>query len=148
MSENIDKSVKVLISHVGIAVEDLESAIKNFSLITGENFPKIEDIPEHKVKVAMFGESQSADLKTARIELLEATTEDSPIAHFIRRRGEGLHHICIYVDDIEAKLAELQEKGVILIDKTPRIGADGNKIAFIHPQSANGVLMELEERAK
>ncbi len=148
MTEYSDNSIMPLISHLGIAVEDLQSAIENFSLLTGDNSPKIENIPEHKVKVAMFGESHASEVQTARIELLEATTDDSPIAHFIRKRGEGLHHICIYVDDIEAKLAELQKQGVVLIDKTPRIGADGNKIAFIHPQSANGVLMELEERRK
>jgi methylmalonyl-CoA/ethylmalonyl-CoA epimerase len=79
----------------------------------------------------------------SRIELLEATSEDSPVARFLRKRGPGIHHIAIGVDDIKAKLERLKEKGVRLIDETPRIGAGGCLVAFIHPSSTNGVLLEL-----
>jgi methylmalonyl-CoA epimerase len=81
-----------------------------------------------------------------RIELLQATSPDSPIARHIDKRGEGLHHLCIYVNDIERKLAELKAVGFELIDESPRVGAEGNRIAFVHPRDASGVLIELEER--
>ena len=131
---------KTLVSHVGIAVKDLESAIKSYEILTGVQNPAIENVESEKVKVALFSSGSS------RIELLAATSEDSPIAKFINKRGEGLHHICIYVDDIESKLSELKEAGIKVIDETHRTGAEGKKIAFVHPRNLNGVLIELEER--
>ena len=131
---------KPLVSHVGIAVRDLDSAIKSYEILTGLQNPAIENVDSEKVKVAMFSSSGG------RIELLAATSEDSPIAKFINNRGEGLHHICIYVDDIKLKLRELKEAGIKVIDETYRLGAEGKKIAFVHPQNLNGVLIELEER--
>lgn len=131
---------KTLVSHVGIAVRDLDSAIKSYEILTGAQNPAIENVESEKVKVAMFSSGGG------RIELLAATSEDSPIAKFINNRGEGLHHICIYVDDIESKLRELKEAGIKVIDETYRRGAEGKKIAFVHPQNLNGVLIELEER--
>ena len=131
---------KTLVSHVGIAVRDLESAIKSYSVLSGLQNPAIENIESEKVEVAMFSSVGG------RIELLAATSEDSPIARFINNRGEGLHHICIYVDDIELKLSELKKAGIKVIDETYRLGAGGKKIAFVHPQNLNGVLIELEER--
>ena len=131
---------KTLVSHVGIAVRDLESAIKSYSVLSGLQNPAIENIESEKVEVAMFSSVGG------RIELLAATSEDSPIARFINNRGEGLHHICIYVDDIESKLSELKKAGIKVIDETYRLGAEGKKIAFVHPQNLNGVLIELEER--
>ena len=131
---------KPLVSHVGIAVKDLESAIKSYEILTGAKNPVIENIESEKVKVALFSGG------SGRIELLAATSEDSPIAKFINKRGEGLHHICIYVDDIDAKLDELKKAGIKVIDETYRTGAEGKKIAFIHPQNLNGVLIELEEK--
>ena len=131
---------KTLVSHVGIAVKDLEAAIKSYAVLTGSQNPAIENVDSEKVKVALFSSGGS------RIELLAATSEDSPIAKFINNRGEGLHHICIYVDDIKAKLSELKKAGFKVIDETYRSGAEGKKIAFVHPQSLNGVLIELEER--
>jgi len=131
---------KALVSHVGIAVRDLDSAIKSYEILTGAQNPAIENVESEKVKVAMFSSGGG------RIELLAATSEDSPIAKFINNRGEGLHHICIYVDDIESKLRELKEAGIKVIDETYRRGAEGKKIAFVHPQNLNGVLIELEER--
>ena len=138
-----------LISHIGIAVKDLEAAIEQYGLVSGENDPAIEEVTEQKVRVALInGTPENKAVGGARIELLSATAEDSPVAGFINKRGEGLHHICVYVDDIEKKLAELTAAGVRLIDKTPRIGAEGHRIAFVHPASMNGVLIELEERPK
>jgi len=131
---------KPLVSHVGIAVRDLDSAIKSYEILTGLQNPAIEKVDSEKVKVAMFSSGGGS------IELLAATSEDSPIAKFINNRGEGLHHICIYVDDIKLKLRELKEAGIKVIDETYRPGAEGKKIAFVHPQNLNGVLIELEER--
>jgi len=131
---------KTLLSHVGIAVRDLDSAIKSYAVLSGAQNPAIENVESEKVKVAML--SSGGD----RIELLAATSDDSPIAKFINNRGEGLHHICIYVDDIELKLRELKKAGIKVIDETYRLGAEGKKIAFVHPQNLNGVLIELEER--
>jgi len=134
-----------LISHVGIAVKDLEQAIKTYSILTGDKAPVIEEVPSEKVKVAIFSARNNDG---ERIELVAATSGDSPIAKFIKKRGEGLHHICIYVVDIKAKLAELKKAGVKLIDESHRTGAEGKRIAFVHPENFNGVLIELEEREK
>lgn len=131
---------KTLVSHIGIAVKDLDSAIKSYEILTGSRISEVENVESEKVKVAMFSSVGG------RIELLAATSEDSPIAKFINNRGEGLHHICIYVDDIESKLRELKKAGIKVIDETYRPGAEGKKIAFVHPQNLNGVLIELEER--
>lgn len=131
---------KTLVSHIGIAVKDLDSAIKSYEILTGSRISEVENVESEKVKVAMFSSVGG------RIELLAATSEDSPIAKFINNRGEGLHHICIYVDNIESKLRELKKAGIKVIDETYRPGAEGKKIAFVHPQNLNGVLIELEER--
>jgi len=134
---------KSLISHVGIAVSDLEKAIKTYTILTGDTSPIIEEVRSDKVKVAIFSRSQT---NGGRVELVAATSDDSPIARFIKKRGEGLHHICIYVDDIKSKLSELKKAGIRLIDETHRTGAEGTRIAFVHPECFNGVLIELEER--
>lgn len=138
-----------LISHIGIAVAELEQAIDRYRMLTGQQEPLLEEVPDWKVRVAIFsGLAGHGSAKGGRIELVAPTTPDSPIATFIAKRGEGLHHICIYVEDIETKLSELKAEGIKLIDETPRIGAEGGKIAFIHPSSMNGVLIELEEAPK
>lgn len=129
-----------MVAHIGIAVADLEKSIRAFELLTGRKIEAIADVPDQKVRVAMLGGHDAA-----RIELVAATSPDSPIARFIKKRGEGLHHICIYVDDLEKRLRELKAAGVRLIDEQPRIGADGAKIAFVHPSGAGGVLVELQE---
>jgi len=103
-------------------------------------------VPDQKVKVAVFLPQKGEDGPGGRVELLQATSPDSPIARFISKRGEGLHHVCFYVDDIEARLAVLKAQGVKLIDETPRMGVEGHLIAFIHPFGARGVLVELEQR--
>ncbi len=133
-----------MISHIGIAVQNLEDGIAKYALITGNQKPVITEVPDQKVKVAMFS-ADNENNAGSRIELLAPTSPDSPIAKFLEKRGEGLHHICIYVDDIVNKIEELKKSGAKLIDETPRIGAEGNKIAFVHPASSNGVLIELEQ---
>jgi methylmalonyl-CoA/ethylmalonyl-CoA epimerase len=132
------------ISHIGIAVPDLEKAIEAFSAVLGYPPLSTEVIAEQKVRVAMFASQD--DPHSGHIELLEATDDDSPIRRFIEKRGAGLHHLAILVDDIEAKLKELKAKGFRLIDESPRVGAGGKKIAFVHPSSTYGVLLELQER--
>jgi methylmalonyl-CoA/ethylmalonyl-CoA epimerase len=133
-----------LVSHIGIAVSNLEKAIETWRLLTGSEPMHTGVVEEQKVRVAIF--ASGAEAAGGRVELLQATSDDSPIASFIAKRGEGLHHICIYVDDIDEKLSELKEAGVRLIDETPRIGAEGGRIAFVHPRGTSGVLLELEER--
>ncbi len=135
-----------LISHIGIAVADLTAAIERFRLITGSKPDKITEVFDQKVRVAMFADSPQGS--SARIELVAPSTPDSPVAAFLDKRGEGLHHVCVYVDDIKKTLAELKAAGVKLIDESPRAGTEGRLIAFVHPSSMHGVLIELEERGK
>lgn len=127
------------IDHVGIAVKSLEEAIKVWEGL-GLKVEEIEEVPDQKVRTAIIHVGES------RIELLEPTAEDSPIAKFLEKRGEGIHHIALGVDDIEEHLEKLKEGGYRLIDEKPRIGAGGAKIAFVHPKSVTGVLLELCER--
>lgn len=135
-----------LISHLGIAVKDLDEAVKKYILLTGDDDPSIHDVPDQKIKAAIFKGSFLGN--GSRIELISPTSDDSPISKFLDKKGEGLHHVSIFVEDIEAKLTSLKDAGIKLIDENPRIGAEGNKIAFIHPKDTNGVLIELEEIPK
>ena len=138
-----------MLSHVGIAVKDLESAIATYELVLGTKPTLVTEVPDQKVRIAMFSSAtDSGDTGYGRIELLAPTDADSAIGRFLDGRGEGLHHICIYVNDIESKLAELKEAGIKLIDESPRLGAEGHKIAFVHPSGSNGVLLELEESSE
>ena len=127
------------IEHLGIAVKSLEEAIPFWENMLGLKCYAIEEVKEQKVKTAFFQIGQS------KIELLESTDPDGPIGKFIEKKGEGIHHIAIAVKGIEDNLVELDQKGVQLIDKTPRKGAEGLDIAFIHPKSTHGVLLELCE---
>ena len=128
------------IDHLGIAVKSLETA-KNFYRKLGLEVVGEEVIEHERVRLAMLPVGES------RVELLEATDKDSPIARFIEKRGEGLHHICLEVDNIDAALADVQMKGAPALDSVPRVAAEGRAI-FIHPKAANGVLLELLERDK
>ncbi|MCB2230718.1 methylmalonyl-CoA epimerase [bacterium] len=132
------------LSHVGIAVKSLDEAITHYTAITGSKPIMVTEVADQKVRVAMF--SSGGEHTGGRIELLEATSPDSPIAKYLEKRGSGLHHICIYVDDIEARLSALKAAGYRLIDESPRVGAEGNRIAFVHPSAGDGVLIELEEK--
>ncbi|ASJ12923.1 methylmalonyl-CoA epimerase [Thermococcus thioreducens] len=127
------------IDHVGIAVRNLDEAIKVWEGL-GLKVEEIEEVPDQKVRTAIIHVGES------RIELLEGTSEDSPIAKFIAKRGEGIHHIALGVDNIEEHLEKLKEKGYRLIDEKPRTGAGGARIAFVHPKAVTGVLLELCER--
>ncbi|MEM0330868.1 MAG: methylmalonyl-CoA epimerase [Archaeoglobaceae archaeon] len=126
------------IDHIGIAVKNLSEAIKTFEAL-GFELEEIEEVKEQKVKVAMLPIGES------RIELLEATSDDSAIAKFLASRGEGIHHIALNVQNIESALKKAKESGVKLIDEKPRIGAGGKKVAFLHPKSTHGVLIEFVE---
>jgi len=128
------------ISHIGIAVENLNEAMKLYKESLGLEIEGTEEIKEQKVNVAFIPVGES------RIELIESTDPDGPIAKFIERRGEGIHHVALEVDRIEDALQELKEKGVQLIDEKPRVGAHKMKIAFLHPKSTKGVLLELCEK--
>ena len=124
------------IDHIGIAVRSLEEASHFYRDAMGLKCGGSEEIPDQKVRVVFF------QLGEVRIELLEPTTDDSPIARFLEKRGPGLHHIAYCVDDLPATLAALKSAGVRLIDEAPRDGAHGMKIAFAHPTSTGGVLTE------
>jgi methylmalonyl-CoA/ethylmalonyl-CoA epimerase len=125
------------INHIGIAVKDIETALPFYRDVLGMNFEGTEVVAEQKVKVAFLQVGES------RIELLEPTAADSPVARFLEKNGEGIHHLAYEVADIEAALADLKQKGVRLIDEFPRQGAHGAKIAFLHPRTSGGVLTEL-----
>jgi len=128
------------IDHIGIATEAIAGSVGFWRDTLGLEVGQIEEVSQQKVRVCMLpvGESQ--------VELLEATSPDSPISKFLEKRGQGIHHIAVRVDDIRAMLAELKAKGARLIDQEPRTGAGGCLVAFIHPSSTGGVLLELVQR--
>ncbi|HHW58464.1 MAG TPA: methylmalonyl-CoA epimerase [Clostridia bacterium] len=128
------------IDHIGIAVKSIEEAAKFYKEVLGLGITGIEEVEEQKVRTAFIPVGDS------EIELLESTSEDGPIAKFIEKKGEGIQHIALQVDDIEKTLEELKQKGIKLIDELPRYGAGGAKIAFAHPKSTNGVLLEFCQR--
>jgi methylmalonyl-CoA/ethylmalonyl-CoA epimerase len=133
--------MKVLkVDHIGIAVNSIEEGKKFWTDVLELKFEGSETVEEQKVTTAFFpvGESE--------VELLESTAPDGPVAKHIEKKGEGVQHIAFRVENIEEALAELKEKGIRLIDEKPRTGAGGAKIAFLHPKSTNGVLVELCER--
>lgn len=133
--------MKILkIDHVGVAVNSINDSENFWKEIMGLEFEGSETVEEQKVTTAFFpvGESE--------IELLESTSPEGPVAKYIEKKGEGMQHIAFRVENIEEALLELKEKGVRLIDQTPRIGAGGAKIAFLHPKATSGVLVELCER--
>jgi len=128
------------IEHIGIAVKDLEAAIAYYENTLGLKCYRIEEVADQKVRTAFFQAGQT------KIELLESTAEDGPIAKFIEKRGEGMHHIALAVKGIQSALEEAADKGIRLIDDQPRAGAEGLNIAFLHPKSTFGTLTELCER--
>jgi methylmalonyl-CoA/ethylmalonyl-CoA epimerase len=133
--------MKILkIDHLGIAVNSIEEGKRFWTDILGLPFEGAETVAAQKVTTAFFpvGESE--------VELLESTAPDGPVAKFIEKRGEGIQHIAFRVENIEEALAELKAKGIKLIDETPRIGAGGAKIAFLHPKATSGILVELCQR--
>lgn len=129
------------INHLGIATKGIDEALQFWSDALGLENVHTEVVEDQKVKVAMLPIGES------RIELLEPTSDDSPISKFLEKRGGGIHHIAVEVDDIEATLAKLRAEGLVLIDEKPRIGAEGCLVAFVHPRSSGGVLLELVQPA-
>lgn len=127
------------IDHIAIVVADIDAALGFWRDALGLELDHIEEVPEQKSIVAFLPTGGS------EVELVKPTTDDSGVARFLQKRGPGMHHICLEVDDIEATLAELKGKGVRLINETPITSADGKKLAFIHPESTHGVLVELYE---
>jgi methylmalonyl-CoA/ethylmalonyl-CoA epimerase len=125
------------IDHIGIATNGIESAADFYRQALGLDLEDIEEVAGQNVRVGML------PLGESRIELLEPTSEDSPISKFLAKRGPGIHHFAVRVDDIHASLADLKQKGARLIDEQPRQGAGGCLVAFIHPSSTGGVLIEL-----
>jgi methylmalonyl-CoA/ethylmalonyl-CoA epimerase len=125
------------IEHVAIAVSSLKEPSKVFGDILGIDNTSTEEVVDQKVVTDIF------DTGRGKVELLEATSEDSPISNFLEKRGNGVHHIAFLVDNLEIALKDLAESGIDLIDKSPRIGAEGMLIAFLHPKSTGGVLVEL-----
>ncbi len=130
------------ISHLGIATKGIDEALKFWENALGLKNIHTETVEDQKVRVAML------PIGETNIELLEPTADDSPIAKFLEKRGGGIHHIAVEVEDIEASLAKLKAEGVRLIDEQPRIGAENCLVAFVHPKSANGVLLELVQEQK
>jgi methylmalonyl-CoA/ethylmalonyl-CoA epimerase len=125
------------IDHIGIAVDSIEKWVGYYRDVLGLKYKGSEEVAGQKVRVAFF------EIGEAKIELVEPITEDSPISKFLEKRGGGIHHIAIRVDDIEAAISRHHEAGATLIDEKPRVGANNMRMAFIHPKTSGGVLMEL-----
>ena len=128
------------IQHLGIAVGSIDQALEFWRDGLGLELTEIEVVEDQGVRVAILPIGES------RIELLEPTGDETPVGKFIAKRGTGIHHLCVEVEDVAAKLADLKAKGVRLIDEQPRIGAGGALVAFVHPASTGGVLIELTQR--
>jgi methylmalonyl-CoA/ethylmalonyl-CoA epimerase len=134
--------VKAILDHIGIAVGDLAQALAFYRDALGLEVEPPEEVPSQRVR------AHFVPVGEATIELLEPTAADSPVAKFIEKRGPGLHHLTLRVEDLHGALARLKARGVRLIDEAPREGADGALIAFVHPASTHGVLVELKQRVK
>lgn len=130
------------VEHIGIAVKDIEEANDLFSSLLGTSRYKVETVDSEGVETSFF------KIGGSKIELLQAATPDSPIAKFIEKRGEGVHHIAFEVEDIQKEMARLEKEGFTLINKEPHKGADNKLVCFLHPKSANGVLIELCQEIK
>lgn len=128
------------LTHIGIAVKSVERSGEVFAKLFGTHADHTEEVVEQRVKAAFFKIGEGG------IELLEPTSPDSTIAKFIEKRGEGIHHLSFEVDDLDKEIARLKAEGFQLIDETPRPGADGYRIAFLHPKSTNGVLVEISQK--
>ena len=133
--------MKAVLDHIGIAVAELDESLAFFRDALGLEVTAVEEVASQRVRAHFVSAGSTA------LEILEATADDSPIARFVNRRGPGLHHITLRVDDLTAALAELKQRGVRLIDEAPRAGAEGARVAFVHPSSAHGVLVELKEQS-
>jgi len=138
----LKEKIEMKINHLGIATKGIDEALKFWADSLGLENIHTEIVEDQKVRVAMLPIGES------RIELLEPTSDDSPISKFLDKRGGGIHHIAVETGDIEASLQRLKDNGVRLIDQHPRIGAEGCLVAFVHPSSTGGVLLELVQTPK
>ncbi|TYS68208.1 methylmalonyl-CoA epimerase [Sutcliffiella horikoshii] len=129
------------VNHIGIAVNSIETALPFYTETLGLTFEAVEHVAEQRVRVAFI------DAGNCKLELLEPTSPDSPVAKFIEKRGEGIHHVALSVESIEDRIQEMMDKGIPMIDKQSRVGAGGANIAFMHPKASNGVLVEFCEKA-
>jgi methylmalonyl-CoA/ethylmalonyl-CoA epimerase len=134
--------MKAVLDHIGIAVKDLSAALAFYRDALGLEVEPPEEVASQRVRAHFIPVGE------ANLELLEATAADSPIAQYLEKRGPGLHHITLRVDDIHAAVAQLHARGIRMIDATPRAGAEGSMIAFVHPASTHGVLVELKQRSR
>ncbi len=125
------------INHIAVAVNDIDASLNFWCDALGLELAELRDVPAESAQIAFL------PVGGTEIELVRPTSEDSGLAKYIEKRGQGMHHLCLETDDIEAMMAQLKEKGVQLINESPREGADGKKYAFIHPKSTGGVLVEL-----
>ena len=132
--------MKIRLDHVAVAVSDIKQAIDAFEASLGIECEKTEEVPTEFAQVAFF------DLGGPHLELVQPTSEDSAMGKSLQKRGEGLHHICLEVENIEIAMAAMKSKGIRLINDEPRPGANNSKICFVHPKSMNGVLIELVEK--
>jgi methylmalonyl-CoA/ethylmalonyl-CoA epimerase len=130
------------LDHVAILVADLDAAVKLFRDVYGLDLAGVEEVPGEKVRVAIFGHG------TGRIELVSPSGPDSPMHKALEKRGEGLHHLCLEVEDVEQAMASLKAQGAPLLDEKPRPGAGGARVAFVHPRGSRGVLVELRQGPK
>lgn len=130
------------LDHIAIAVKDMTAAVEDFEAKLGMKCERIEDVPDEKSKVAFF------DAGGTHLELITPLEPNSPLARSLESRGEGLHHICLEVEDIDATVAVMRAAGLRTITETPNIGAGGNKIIFVHPKAMHGVLIELTEKKR
>lgn len=130
------------INHIGVAVQSLGVSSEIFSKLFEQSFPNIEDVPQQNARIAFFPAGESS------LELIESTAKDSAVSKFIQKRGEGIHHICLEVDDIEKEIVRLKNLGFQFVNEKPEDGGDGFRVVFLHPKSTNGVLIELAEKIK
>ncbi|MCP4569445.1 MAG: methylmalonyl-CoA epimerase [FCB group bacterium] len=127
------------IAHVGVAVVNMDEAVRAFSILLDKEPDSFEDVADQKVKTAIYQTGESS------LEFLIGTAPDSPITKYLEKRGTGIHHVCLRVDDLSAELMRLKEAGIRLIDEKPRAGAEGMLVAFVHPKSTAGILIELQQ---
>ena len=132
--------MKPKLDHIGIAVEDIEKAVEAYERL-GFTVESVDDVPGFGVKVAFL------PMESGNVELVQPVKDDSAMAKYLEKKGEGIHHLCFEVHDIQAELARLEAAGVELVDKVPRQGAHGTLVAFLHPKSTGGVLIELAEKS-
>jgi len=139
-SEAFGEKMITGLEHIGIAVNDLNEALNVYETILGLKVKKIKVIEEQKIRTALLLAGK------IKIELMEPTDDEGPVARFIRKKGEGIHHIAFTITDLEDFLRKIKENGIALVDEKPRIGAEGYKMAFLHPKSTKNVLLELCEK--